>query len=157
MNRRVGKVETAAIFTLQGLLILYALYRGKSDRIVLTLLAGWIAASAIGPTIDDMHRQVPLSVIDALIGVTMALLWTAKVDMRAWWIGVIGFAKVGARITYVSGPYIDHWWFAAAINCALLLQIMVAGGLLDAIGHRLDDMLRRVAPRRHGLLRDGAR
>lgn len=149
-------METAITFGLQGFLIVLALFRGKADRIVLVLLAGWVLASAVGPLQNAMQRQVPLSVIDALIGVAMALLWTAADDMRAWWVGVIGFANVGARLTYISGPYIDHWWFAAALNCALFLQITIAGGLLDAVGHRLDDLLRRLAPRRHSLLRNGA-
>jgi hypothetical protein len=148
-------MTTLAIFALQGALILIALWRSKADRIVLVLLTAWVIASVLGPLQSDVARQPALSTIDALVGVAMTLLWSAADDFRAWWVGLIAWVKVALRLSYVISPYMDHWYFAAILNCALLAQTVIAGGFTDAIGHRLDDMLRRFFPRRHSLLHNG--
>lgn len=146
-----------SVFVLQGVLLCIALARGKHDRIVMVLFAAYVASSLLGPSLEGTQRATALGVIDALIVAGMALLWTVRDDMRAWTIGIIGTGKVGLRLAYVTDPYMDHLVYASLVNCALLAQIIAAGGYADAIGVRLDGLFRRIAPRRHGLLRNGAR
>lgn len=145
-----------SVFVLQGALLCLALARGRHDRIVMALFAAYVAATLLGPHLEGSQRDAALAVIDSLICVSMLLLWTAKDDMRAWIIGIIGLGKVGLRMAHVSDPYMDHFAYASVLNCALLAQIISAGGFADAIGVRLDGLLRRVAPRRYSLLRNGA-
>jgi hypothetical protein len=73
-------------------------------------------------------------------------------------VGGIGLFKTGAGLLqYSHDPYFYGWAYFIAINIGFLAQIMVAGGVLDAVGYRLDRLLRRIAPERHRLLRDGTR
>lgn len=149
-------MTTLAIFALQGAAIIAALWYSKADRIVVALLIAWAVASVVGPLQSGVARQPALCVIEAMTAVSMTLLWSAANNFRAYWVGLIAWSKVGLRLYYLTNPYIDHWWFAATLNCALIAQVVIAGGFADAIGHRMDDLLRRFFPRRHSLLHNGA-
>lgn len=146
------------VFAIQGALLALALWRGKHDRIVMVLCVAFCVSSVMGPSIDEgTKRDAALAVIDSLIVLGMALLWTVHDDMRAWFIGVVGMGKVAVRMAHVTDPHMDHLIYASVINCALVAQIVAAGGFADAVGYRLDDLFRRIAPKRHGLLRNGHR
>lgn len=99
-----------------------------------------------------------LAVIDCAIVIGMAMLWARSDNMRAYSIGGIGLLKCGwTLLAYSVDPLLGWPAYAVALGGASLLQILIARGYANAMGHRLDDLCRRVAPRRYRLLRHAGR
>jgi hypothetical protein len=44
-------------------------------------------------------------------------------------------------------PYLGHYTYAVAINCAVIAQLLIAGGLIDEWARRADHWLDRLHPR----------
>ena len=147
-------------FILAALLCALA-FRRKPDWCPGALAAALVASIAVASAdaLGAVWSVIPFAAtIDALICLFMLVLWSQFISMRAWAVGGIGLFKTGAGLLqYSHDPYFYGWAYFIAINIGFLAQIMVAGGLLDAVGYRLDRLLRRIAPERHRLLRDGTR
>jgi hypothetical protein len=144
----------AVDMALLALLGLAWAWRGGSDALIYVLAGGFAISAFFAPFLHGMDRHVLLWLIDAAIVAGMGALWTVKVDMRAYTVGLIGLGKIGWRLAYSSGLDVSHWTFAAAINAGFAMQVIVAGGMLDVAGHWLDDWLRVLLPRRYRLLRN---
>ena len=140
-----------------GLLALFGIawvVRGGCDRILAVLAWGFVIAVACGQFLHGMERNVAQWLIDCAVVAAMTRLWTAKDDMRAYSIGLLGLGMIGWRLAYASGLDVSHVAFAVTNNVALALQILAAGGILDGLGYWLDDRIRVLFPRRHRLLRN---
>lgn len=150
----------AAYFLLAGLLVGLAIVRrhaamGRPDWCAWTLAAG-LCASLLLAESGAWSIMPGAATIDALTCLAMLALWTRFTSMRAWMIGIIGMAKCAAHLAqYLADPVHISWWYFFAINGAFLVQVLVAGGWIDAVGIRLDRLFARLAPVRHRLLRDG--
>lgn len=144
----------ATVYFMQGLLLLFALWRGTADSITLTLLASWFVTSTAGVDLEGAQRAAFLAVADCAVALAMLGLWTAATDMRAWAVGLIGWLKTSVRLAFVSFPSFDPTAYAAIVGLAFFAQIIVAGGFADGVGVKLDCMLLRFFPRRHSLLRN---
>lgn len=150
----------AAYFMLAGLLVGLAIVRrhaarGRPDWCAWTLAAG-LCASLLLAESGAWSIMPGAATIDAVTCLVMLALWTRFTSMRAWMIGFIGLAKGVAHLAqYLADPQQITWAYFIAINGAFLVQVLVAGGWIDAVGNRLDRLFARLAPVRHRLLRDG--
>jgi len=147
---------TAIVDAVLTVLLIAAMVR-RGGALTWILVTAFAASSLAGPLLHGIDRVAVLATIDAAIVLGMAAVWTHTYSMTAYSIGFVGMVKCGLRLTYATNPHMDHYVYAAAINCAFALQVLIAGGYTDALGNRLDGMLRRVLPRRYGLLRNGDR
>jgi len=146
----------AAYFSLVTMLVTLAVMQ-KRDWCAAVMGLGLFASLLVMQFKPDSPLPF-VAAIDAMTCLAMAALWTVHQSMRAWTIGFIGLAKTGATVgAYLIDASAVHWGFAAFINAAFVLQVLVAGGWIDAVGIRLDSLFARIAPVRHGLLRHGAR
>jgi len=146
---------TAIYLALAAALSLAALQR-KRDWCTGVIAAGLIVSSVM--IAAKPYSPLPfIAAIDAMTCLAMAAIWTAFGSMRAWSVGLIGLAKAGATMTaYLVDASAIAWPYALFINAAFLAQVIVAGGWADGLGSRLDRVFARIAPVRHGLLRNGA-
>lgn len=149
-------MTTGTYFLLAGIITAVAFWRrpGVTSAI---LMAG-LAASFASPW-SRMELLPYLSTIDVAVVVAMTGIWAHdRHNMRAWTIGFIGLAKCAwTWFAAVNVLQVNTYGYVLPLNCAYLAQVLVAGGFADGIGHRLDDLFRRVVPRRYGLLRNGGR
>lgn len=151
-------MQTAIVDAILGALVLIALLN-RPGKIATVVTATFIAAISLGPLLAGVSQEAFLALLDYAVVFAMLMIWTKHDDMRAYTIGFIGLTKILFAFAFsptVGFLYIDNWVFAAALNCAFAAQLAVAGGILDGVGHRLDDLLRAIAPRRYRLLRNGA-
>lgn len=96
-----------------------------------------------------------IAATDCVIVMALAMIWAHGNDMRAYSAGGVGLLKCGWTLAaYVGDSYMNWLLYAVALNTAFLLQVAIAGGFVDAVGHWLFDLLHRHAPRRHRLLRN---
>lgn len=99
-----------------------------------------------------------VAAIDAVVCLAMAAIWAKHGSMRARAVGFIGLAKTGATAwLYAVDAYTFNFGYALFIDAAFIAQVVVAGGWIDAMANRIDDMLARTSPSFHRLLHDGAR
>jgi hypothetical protein len=151
-----GKPVTVLFFAAASLLVGAAIAR-KGDWCP-AVLAICLAASMLVAAMQPASHLPFIAAIDAMCCLAMAALWTAYNSMRCWSVGLIGLAKTGATLAaYLVDPLHVSLAYALFVNAAFLLQVVVSGGWADGVGSRLDRVFARLAPRRHGLLRNGAR
>ena len=136
------------------LLIVAVLWTGGSDRMMLALSGAFIISLAVSDAFTGIDRAVALSILDCAIVFAASRIWITYHDLRGWWIGMIGFGKIAARLGYASEPHVSHLVFAATVNTAFIAQVMIAGGMLDGLGRWIADYLRNAGPRRARLLRN---
>lgn len=144
-----------------ALLLLAWVWHGGNDRLIYWLGFAFVASAWLGAILQDIDMHVALAVLDAVIVFAASRAWISGFDMRGWWVGLIGLAKIGVRLSYVTaGPpnssSVIFWAFAAFINVAFAAQVIIAGGIADELGGRFADYLRRAGPRRARLLRNVA-
>lgn len=139
-----------------------------------TMLTLWAARRAPGPCsfvlcgsmaaswavlIAEPWSAIPfISAIDAMVCLAMMAIWPNSQMVKAKVICGIGIAKTFVSLfQYTENAYAVSWAYAIFINLAYILQVLIAGGFLDAVGHRLDSLLRSDLPVLHSLLHDGKR
>lgn len=151
-------MQTAIVDAILGALVLLALMN-KPGKIVTVVTATFIAAISLGPLLAGVSQEAFLALLDYAVVFAMLVIWTKQDDMRAYTIGFIGLTKIMFAFAFsptVGFLHAGNWVYAAALNCAFAAQVLVAGGMIDAVGHRLDDLLRHLMPRRYRLLRNVA-
>ena len=153
--------EGEAVLAGQALLLLLAFaWHGGSDRMTIWLMGAFVASAGIATSLHGIDRHAALAVLDALIVAIATRAWVGG-DLRGWWIGFIGLAKVGFRLAVVGGQYgaeyhVSGWAFAAVVNLAFAAQVIIAGGITDELGKRIADYLRSSGPLRARLFRNVA-
>lgn len=151
-------MQTAIVDALLGALVLVAIIC-RPGKIATVLAATFIGAISLAPLLAGVSQEAFLALLDYAVVFAMLVIWTKQDDMRAYTIGFIGLTKIMFAFAFsptVGFLHVDNWVFAAALNCAFAAQVLVAGGMVDALGHRLDDLLRHYLPRRYRLLRNVA-
>lgn len=153
--------EGQAVIAGQSFLLLAAwLWRGGTDRLIYWLGGAFIASLWISQHFAGIDRHAALAVLDAAVVAIATRAWISG-DLRGWWIGFIGLAKVGLRLAVVGGQYgaeyhVSGWVFAAVVNLAFAAQVIIAGGITDELGKRIADYLRSAGPLRARLFRNVA-
>jgi hypothetical protein len=147
-------VTTTLVVALLAALQAVAIWR-KPDQVTWILVACFAVAVIVAGNVPLPERFTVLALIDYALVAAMIGPWAVTHSRRAQIIGVIGLVKLVARLTYASHPYMDHWTFAAVMNCAFAAQVIVAGGLADGIGRWLSDHCWFGRSRAAGLHRNG--
>lgn len=132
----------------------------KPGRIVFALIAGMMASQAFRLSLFDNHGvMIGAFLIDLAVIVTLGEPYMSHPDKRARTVAMIGGMKlIGHAWAYtaIRGdggiPHMVYTPYAWGICLAYLAQVAVAGGFFDGVGRRLDDYLRRSAPRVHHAL-----
>lgn len=151
-------MQTAIVDAILGALVLVALFH-RPGKIATVVAATFIAAISLGPLLAGVSQEAFLALLDYAVVFAMLMIWTKHDDMRAYTIGAIGLSKIVFAFAFspsVGFLHAENWVFAAALNCAFAAQVLVAGGMVDGVGHRIDDFLRTHLPRRYRLLRNAA-
>lgn len=149
-------MTTGQFYALASAALMLAFWRNRRpDRVTLVLAIGFAASVASAGVRHGLDLLPFIAASDCMIVMAMAMIWTHGNDMRAYSAGGVGLLKCGWTLAaYVGDSYMDWRLYAIALDAAFLLQIAIAGGFVDAVGHWLFDLLHRVAPRRHRLLRN---
>lgn len=61
-------------------------------------------------------------------------------------VSLICLVSIACSVFYAAGGLMTYWVYVAVLNCALAMQILVAGGMIDFLARRFDDWLCRVWP-----------
>lgn len=141
---------TAAIFTVQGLLLTAALWR-RPTWLCLLLAAAWIAAvliTTIWPDLEHPRVTLPLD-----LAVTVGASWIGRHRgcCMANVVASISALKVIFTVFAVALSIHPHAR-AATINAALIAQCIVAGGMADGIIAGLGRGFWRLRRRHHRTL-----
>lgn len=133
---------------LLGALMALTLTITRCDRVAVTLFAGFTASVLLIPVVPD--HTVALALCD--LGVVYGMRFWCN-GPRAFFVGLVGFAKILTRTNALPLNDPNHFWYAAMINAAFAAQLLIAGGYFDGLG----DLLRRKRPRWYSVLEHVAR
>lgn len=151
--------EGEAVLAGQALLLLLAfIWHGGNDRMTVWLMGAFVASAGFATSLSGIDRHAALAVLDATIVAVATRAWISG-DLRGWWIGLIGLAKVGLQLAVVGSEYgaeyhVSGWVFAAVVNLSFAAQVIIAGGITDELGNWIAAHLRHAGPRRARLLRN---
>lgn len=152
--------EGHIVLALQACLLFVAwFWKGGNDRLIYWLAGSFVASLWFHLNLSGVDRHVALALVDTLIVAAATRAWISGGDLRGWWVGLIGLAKLGSRLFVVADPVPNFssgnfWVFAATMNAAFALQVIIAGGLVDVVGNWIAAHLRHAGPRRARLLRN---
>lgn len=144
---------TAAIYTMHLLLLIAAFWRVKA-RPVLFILAGGMALSWVaGAYLGGPDRIIAFILID-LATIFAINVWHDRAHDRV--VALIAFTGIVWAVLYMAVPYINYWTYAAGVNCAAAVQLLIGGGMADDLGRRIDNWIDRAWPRGASALRSMA-
>lgn len=130
--------ETQIVFTAQGLLLAWAMWR-RPQRIMLALALFWLAGLAVA---EYWPRETRLPIViglEALLVVAMGWLARRYRSDRALVVMSIGVLVIVWAIAAALLDWAQHFR-AAGINAAFIAQVLVGGGFADGflawLGHR---------------------
>lgn len=106
----------------------------RPDWVAGILLATLLVSVVIGQKVKAPDVVGALALLDAVISISMLLIWTHWRSRRAQLVGILSFLKCFGAVIMSAG-YSKLAWDAFAIsqNAIAFLQIMVAGGFMDGI------------------------
>lgn len=136
--------ETLAVYGLQAALWFAALYRRGTPPCVVALAFALPISWLWGEVFIGNDRDVAMMATDLAM---MALLMHFHHDAHQRLVAALALICIGIRAAYVTDHYTSHYAYAVALNCAVVLQLLIAGGWIDQWGKRLDHWLDRVHPR----------
>jgi hypothetical protein len=136
--------ETTAVYAAQLGLWCLAVWRVGCRPSVLALAAAMTASWLVGNALHGTDRDVANALLD--LGTILAIRATSC-GARDRQVCAIALALIVWRCVYMAGPYIDHYPFAVVVNCAVALQLIVAGGMMDGAGRRIDRWVHRLPDR----------
>ncbi|NBW09750.1 MAG: hypothetical protein EBR82_17175 [Caulobacteraceae bacterium] len=137
--------ETLAVYGLQGTLWVVALWRVGARPAVAVLAANLALSWWIGELFAGNDRAVAMIVVDLL---TIIGLRELPVGPQEKFVALIALSMILWRTaSSVIVPYMGHYTYAVAINCAVIAQLLIAGGLIDEWARRADHWLDSLHPR----------
>lgn len=117
---------------------LWALKR-RPDWVSGILLLTMLISVWVGRTVSAPDVVGALALLDAIITMSMLLIWTHWRSRRAQMVGILSFLKcLGAVLMSASMGKLAWLAFALSQNAIAFLQIFVAGGFLDGVVSFLD-------------------
>jgi hypothetical protein len=139
--------ETLAVYGLQGALWALALWRVGARPCVAVLAVNLAASWAIGEAFTGNDRAAAMILLD--LGTIMALR-EMPTGAHEKFVALLALAMILWRAaSYAVVPYTGRHTYAVVINCAVVAQLLIAGGLIDEwarrAGHWLDSLHPRLA------------
>lgn len=137
--------ETLAIYGLQGALWFAALWRMGARPCVLALGVNLAVSWCLGEALVDDDRKVAMIMVDLA---TVLYLQEKHVSAQERLVAALAVLMITWRgFSHVIDPHLAHYTYAAALNCAVVLQLLIAGGWVDQWGRSLDRRIDRLHPR----------
>jgi len=131
------------IYTLHLCLLMAGFYIA-GPRPVLFILAGSMAASWVaGAFLGGPDRIVAFILLDLFIVFAISI-WRDRTRDRI--VGLVSFLMIGWATAYVGVSHMDYRTYAAGVNCAAVVQLLIGGGMADDLGRRIDHWLDRIWP-----------
>lgn len=119
----------------------------RLDAVMLAITVFTVLSMILG-SVYAMPRLSPiLAVMDGIMVVAMAAIWSKFHSQRARFVGSIGLAKVCWAMAAWGYSAINWASYAAALNAGFFAQALVAGGFLDGLGHWISDLHRGFSDR----------
>lgn len=144
---------TAAIYTTH-LMLLIAAFRRAGLRPVLFILAGGMALSWIAGAYLGGPPRIVAHIMLGLFTIFAVKVWHDRAHDRL--VALLAYAGIVWAVVYMVNPYVDYWTYAAGVNCAAAVQLLIGGGMADDLGRRIDHWLDRAWPWGAGALRSVA-
>lgn len=117
-------------------MVVYAVYR-RPDWVAGCLLVLFCIGAVMHMTQPAGRLPGMLGGLDALVSITMLLVWTYYRSQRARIVGTVSLLKC-ALAFLMSTNGLEWVLYAAALNAAFVFQVIVAGGLADGLVVWLD-------------------
>lgn len=134
--------ETLAVYGLQGLLWFIALWRMGAKPCVVVLGVNLALSWLIGEALAGNDRAVAMIMLDFA---TVMIMQEYHAGPHERLVALLAVLCIANR--FMLKPYMDQHTYAAALNCAVVLQLLIAGGCIDQWGRSLDHWLDRLGPR----------
>lgn len=134
--------ETLAIYGLQGLLWFIALWRMGAKPCVVVLGANLALSWLLGEILAGDDRRLAMMLLDFA---TVMIMREYHVGPHERLVALLAVLCIAIRL--MLKPYINNYTYVASLNCAVVLQLLIAGGCIDQWGRSLDHWLDRLAPR----------
>lgn len=136
--------ETLAVYGLQALLWFAALYRRGARPCIVVIGIALVGSWLIGEAFTGNDRDAANMVFSLAIVLAMQ---EYHADAHQRLVALLAVVSIGIRLSHVTVRYTDHYTYAVALNCVVLLQLFIAGGWIDQWGNRIDHWLDRLHPR----------
>lgn len=136
--------ETTAVYAAHLGLWCLAVWRVGCRPSVLALAAAMTGSWLIGGALHGTDRDVANALLD--LGTILAIRATSC-GARDRQVCAIALGMIMLRCAYMAGPYMDHYPFAVIVNCAVTAQLIIAGGMADGAGRRIDRWVSRLPDR----------
>lgn len=134
---------TAAIYTSMVMLFVAGIRRVGVRPVLIILALSMASSAAVGATFDGPARIVGFILCDTFTIFAVAA-WRDRDRDRV--IGLVSWACIWWSLGY-NNQYMDYAIYAAGLNCAAALQLLIGGGMLDDVGRHIDDWLDSRWPR----------
>jgi hypothetical protein len=142
-----------AIFALSLALLLAGFHRVGFRPSLIILAVVMLAAFLANMYLGGPSRIVALILID-LCTIFAVNVWHDRKHDRL--VGLIALFGIVWAVAYMVVPYMNYWTYAAGVNCAAAMQLLIGGGMADDLGRRIDHWLDSVWPRGAHALRSVA-
>lgn len=134
---------TALIYTTHLCLLIAGFYiAGRRPVLFILALAmavSWVAGAYLG----GPARVTGFILLD-LFTVFAIRVWHDRPRDRL--VALMSFIGICWAVLYMAVPYMNYWTYAAGVNCAVAVQLLIGGGMVDDLGRRIDHWLDRAWP-----------
>lgn len=126
---------TAGVYTAMLMLYAAALRRVGLRPVLIVLALSMACSAAVGASLGGPARVVGFILCDTFTLFAIAA-WRDRPRDRI--VGLISWLGVWWSMTYANA-HVNYATYAAGLNCAAAFQLVVAGGMADDVGRRIDD------------------
>ena len=126
---------TAAVYSAMLALSVVALRRVGLRPVLIILALSMACSAAVGASLGGPARVVGFILCDTFTLFAIAA-WRDRARDRI--VGLISWLGVWWSMTYANA-HVNYATYVAGLNCAAAFQLIVAGGMADDVGRRIDD------------------
>lgn len=124
-------------------MIALALLWRRLGNLAWLMFASMVCSWIVGYRLGGIDRIVAMVMLDLSLILAVRALYSGA---RARIVAAVSLCLILVRAAYMGGSYIPHPIYAATINSAFVLQLLIGGGMADVIGVWIDSRLARVWP-----------
>lgn len=133
---------TVAVYSAMLALYVVALRRVGLRPVLIILALSMACSAAVGASLGGPARVVGFILCDTFTLFAIAV-WRDRARDRI--VALVSWLGVWWSMTYANA-HVNYATYAAGLNCAAAFQLIVAGGMADDLGRRIDDWVGRRWP-----------
>jgi hypothetical protein len=133
---------TAAVYIGILALFLAALARVGARPVLIIIGVSMVCSGVVGASLGGPSRIVGFILCDTFTLFAIAA-WRDRPRDRI--VALVSWLGVWWSMTYANA-HMNYATYAAGLNCAAAFQLIVAGGMADDVGRRIDDWVGRRWP-----------